>query len=71
MAEQGVVPSFKAFWSPLSNYLCLAFMVMIVGVMWMIPGIRASVYAIPVWVLVIWGFYLLSRAKKASQPALR
>jgi aromatic amino acid transport protein AroP len=39
--------------------------------MWMIPGIRASVYAIPVWVLVIWGLYRVSQARKAAQPALR
>jgi L-asparagine transporter-like permease len=57
MAAQGVVPSFKAFWSPLSNIVCLAFMVMIVSVIWMIPDVRASVYAIPVWLLIIYGFY--------------
>ena len=59
MAAQGVVPSFKAFWSPLSNIVCLIFMAVIVAVIWMIPDVRASVYAIPVWLLIIYVFYLL------------
>ena len=63
MATQGVVPSFKAFWSPFSNVLCLAFMAVIVSVIWMIPDVRASVYAIPVWLLVIYGFYRLRLIK--------
>jgi len=71
MGEQGVVPSFKTFWFPFSNYLCLAFMAMIIVVMLMIPGIRVSVYAIPVWVLVLWGFYRLRLANKAAQTALQ
>ena len=71
MGEQGVVPSFKTFWFPFSNYLCLAFMAMIIVVMLMIPGIRVSVYAIPVWVLVIWGFYRLRLANKAAQTAMQ
>ena len=68
MKEQGVETGFKTFWFPFSNYLCLAFMLGIIGVMLAIPGVRASVYAIPVWVLIIWGFYLLrmSKAKALS-----
>ncbi len=57
MGEQGVTPSFKTFWFPFSNYLCLAFMVMIIGVMLAIPGIRESVYAMPVWVGIIYIAY--------------
>lgn len=59
MGEQGVVPSFKTFWFPFSNYLCLAFMLMIICVMLAIPGVRASVYAIPVWVGIIYVAYRL------------
>ncbi|MGE7956326.1 amino acid permease [Pseudomonas sp. NPDC089530] len=63
MNRQGIVPSFKTFWFPFSNYLCLAFMLVIIGVMLMIPGIRVSVYAIPVWGLLIWAFYRLRLAR--------
>ena len=65
MGEQGVVPSFKTFWFPFSNYLCLAFMVMIISVMLAIPGIRESVYAMPIWVGVIYIAYRM-RIKKGS-----
>ena len=71
MGEQGVVPSFKTFWFPFSNYLCLAFMLMIIVVMLMIPGIRVSVFAMPVWVLLIWVFYRMRVAKTAAQAALQ
>ncbi|MCZ4128250.1 amino acid permease [Stutzerimonas balearica] len=53
MQQRGVEPSFKAFWYPLSNYLCLAFVAAILVIMLWIPGIRMSVYAIPFWVLLL------------------
>ena len=65
MNAKGVEPSFKAFWFPLSNYICLAFVLFILGVMLMIPGIQVSVYAIPFWVLFIWVCY---RLKQVSNP---
>ena len=43
--------------------LCLVF---ILGVMLLTPGIQVSVYAIPVWLLVMYGCYRLKR-----QPAVR
>ena len=66
MGQRGIVPGFKAFWSPYTNYLCLAFMAMIIYVMLMIPGVRASVYAIPVWVLILFVFYRIRLAKTRS-----
>ena len=69
MTEKGETPAFKAFWSPFSNLLCLAFMAVIIAVIWMIPDVRASVYAIPVWLLIIYGFYQvrLSTGKPLSR----
>ncbi|KAF1051486.1 MAG: Aromatic amino acid transport protein AroP [Stenotrophomonas maltophilia] len=49
-AREGVQTSFRSLWYPFSNYLCLAFVVFILGVMLMIPGIDVSVYAIPIWI---------------------
>lgn len=34
-------------------------MVLILGIMLLIPGIQVSVYAIPVWLLVMYVAYLL------------
>ncbi|MBG4971148.1 amino acid permease [Pseudomonas aeruginosa] len=57
MKRQGVGTFFKALWSPFSNYLCLAFVLFILGIMLMIPGINISVYAIPFWLLLMWLCY--------------
>ncbi|MCC6075136.1 amino acid permease [Pseudomonas sp. GCM10022188] len=51
--REGVQPAFRALWHPLGNYLCVAFMGLILVVMWQIEGIRLSVYAIPVWLVLI------------------
>ncbi|MDX5371250.1 MAG: amino acid permease [Pseudomonadaceae bacterium] len=66
MLAKGVEPGFKAFWYPFGNYLCLAFVVFILGVMLMIPGIQVSVYAMPVWVLFIWICYRIKQAGAAA-----
>ncbi|NMY39984.1 amino acid permease [Pseudomonas sp. WS 5013] len=65
MVAKGVEPSFKALWFPLSNYICLAFVLFILGVMLFIPGIQVSVYAIPVWLLFLWVCYRFKLAAGA------
>ncbi|MDQ7984697.1 amino acid permease [Pseudomonas sp. G34] len=65
MQAKGVEPSFKAFWFPFANYLCLAFVLFILGVMLFIPGIRLSVFAIPFWLLFIWGCYQIRQRRQA------
>ena len=71
MNKTAQVPLFKALWYPYGNYVCLAFVAFILVIMLMIPGIRVSVYAIPVWVVFMWGCYLLKnkRALQASAAA--
>ncbi|MFI7859447.1 amino acid permease [Pseudomonas promysalinigenes] len=61
----GQKPLFKALWYPYGNYLVLAFVVLILGIMLMIPGIQVSVYAIPVWLIAMLLAYL---AKGRRQP---
>ena len=65
MQAKGMEPSFKAFWFPFANYLCLAFVLFILGVMLFIPGIRVSVFAIPFWLLFIWGCFQLRQRQLA------
>jgi aromatic amino acid transport protein AroP len=67
----GQVPLFKALWYPYGNYLCLAFVVLILGIMLMIPGIQVSVYAIPVWLLVMWVCYGIKNKRSASASLAR
>ncbi|SDS31999.1 amino acid permease [Pseudomonas oryzae] len=71
--REGVQPAFKALWHPLGNYLCLAFLGLILVVMWQIEGIRLSVYAIPLWLVVIALCYRLkqSLAGRAAATPLR
>ncbi len=51
--KEGVEPKFKAFWFPMGNIICLAFFIMLLGVMLFIDGISLSVYLIPVWLLFL------------------
>lgn len=65
-AKVGQKLVFPSLWYPLSNWLCLAFMLMILGILLFTPGAAVSVYVLPVWVALLWvGFYL----KAKSQPA--
>ena len=61
LVRRGVQPRFRALWHPYGNYLCLAFLLLILGVMWRIEGIRLSVWAIPVWLAFIALCYRLKR----------
>ncbi|BAP40977.1 aromatic amino acid transport protein AroP [Pseudomonas sp. StFLB209] len=54
MRIKGEALHFRALWFPFGNILCLAFMAMILVVLLMIPGIRISVFMIPVWVVLLW-----------------
>ena len=69
MNRTGQVPLFKALWYPYGNYVCLAFVVFILVIMLMIPGIQVSVYAIPVWVAFMWVCYGIKN-KRVAQRAL-
>jgi aromatic amino acid transport protein AroP len=60
----GQKPLFKALWYPYGNYLVLAFVVLILGIMLMIPGIQVSVYAIPVWLFVMFVVYMVKPRRK-------
>ena len=51
MNKTAQTPLFKALWYPYGNFICLAFVAFILVIMLMIPGIRISVFAIPVWVV--------------------
>ncbi|MCY1399441.1 Aromatic amino acid transport protein AroP [compost metagenome] len=62
LEARGQQPFFKALWYPVGNYLCLAFVALILGVMLMIPGINISVYAIPFWLALIGACYYFKRS---------
>lgn len=57
----GIVPKFKALFYPAANYLCLAFLLMILIIMAMMDSMRPAVIVMPIWILAIWLFYRSKR----------
>ena len=53
----GIVPKFKAFFYPLANYLCLAFLIGVIVLMTTMEEMRLAVMIMPVWLGAIWAFY--------------
>ena len=57
---------FPSFIYPLSNYICLVFLVGILVIMW-ITGMKMSVELIPGWIVLLYLCYLLVKRKKEMQ----
>ncbi|MEE3632889.1 amino acid permease [Pseudomonas sp. AL 58] len=66
----GETTFYKSWGYPLTNYICLAFLALILVVMYLTPGINISVMLIPVWlVLLRLAFWLKKRNEKAAAVA--
>ena len=65
-AAAGQTTFYKSLGYPLTNYLCLAFLGFILVVMWMSENNRISVELIPVWLLVLWALYKVTKGRKAN-----
>ncbi|ATP55427.1 aromatic amino acid transporter AroP [Pedobacter ginsengisoli] len=63
-----VKTKFPSFIYPLSNYLCLIFLVGILVIMW-ITGLKMSVELIPGWILLLYVCYLVVRKKKSGDKS--
>ncbi|SDK26088.1 aromatic amino acid transport protein AroP [Pedobacter sp. ok626] len=61
-----VKTKFPSFIYPLSNYICLIFLLGILVIMW-ITGLKISVELIPGWILLLYVCYLLVRKNKAKE----
>lgn len=48
--------SYPALWSPFSNYLVLAFIAVVLYIMWQ-QGFKESVLIIPIWIVLMFIFY--------------
>jgi amino acid transporter, AAT family len=64
-AAQGEVDKieFKTPWHPVSNYVSLAFLIMIVVLMTTMDSMKMAVYVLPVWLLVLWIGYKSKKTK--------
>jgi len=55
---------FKSPWYPYTNYICLAFLAMIIILMTQIDGMKMAIYILPVWIIIMW---IAFKFKKSSQ----
>lgn len=56
-AAAGIVPKFKSLFYPFADYLCLAFLAMILVIMALMDEMRPAVIVMPIWILAIRLFY--------------
>ena len=59
----GVVSKFPALFSPMSNYIVLAFMLMVLYIIWN-QGFMLSVLMIPLWIVLLFLLFKIVNAKK-------
>jgi len=64
MKLEGKVAKFPALFSPLSNYVVLVFIGMILYIMWT-QGFKESVILIPIWITLMLGLYKVLRLDKS------
>lgn len=57
-----ITTSYPALWSPLSNYLVLAFIAVVLYIMWQ-QGFKESVLMIPVWTVIMFLLYKVLKPK--------
>ena len=61
MRRKGRDPQFKALLYPFGNYLCIAFMLMILVLMCTMDGMRLSAILLPVWILFLFAAFRVLR----------
>ena len=63
---EGKTTLFQSLGYPFTNYLCLVFLAGILVIMYLTPGLRISVYLIPVWLGALGvGYWIRQRQAKA------
>ena len=63
MRRKGRETLFKALLYPAGNYLCIAFMLMILALMCAMEGMRTSAILLPVWIVFLFAAFTLSRRR--------
>ena len=56
MKSEAKKPLFPALWSPFSNYLVLAFIAVVLYIMWT-QGLSGAVIMIPIWIVLMFVLY--------------
>jgi amino acid transporter, AAT family len=58
---------FKTPLHPYSNYVCLAFLVMIVGLMTKMDDMKMAVYILPAWLLILWVGFKIKKSTESKE----
>lgn len=66
MRRKGRETRFRALLYPFGNYLCIAFMMMILVLMCTIDEMRLSAMLLPVWIVFLFGAFKLSRRRQVK-----
>ncbi len=61
--KQGVIPYFRTWFYPWSNYFCLIFLIGILVLMLMTPGLYVSALLIPIWIGFLALSYIIKRLR--------
>ena len=64
MKKEGVKTKFPALFAPFTNYFVLAFMLMILYIMW-VQGFMLSVLMLPVWILILFCIFKFLKQKRS------
>jgi aromatic amino acid transport protein AroP len=69
-AQQRQGTRYPSWGYPLTNYVCLVFLLGILLIMYLTPGMQISVYLIPLWLLVLAGAYFFRKRGQAAAGVL-
>jgi aromatic amino acid transport protein AroP len=67
--EAGEITEYQSWGYPLTNYVCLVFLLGILAVMYFTPGISLSVFLIPVWLIILGVAYRIKIGKDKALAA--
>lgn len=70
IGDEAATLAFKMPLYPYSGYLVLAFLALVVVMMWFIPDFRYALYVGPIWALILTaGYWVKTRRRAATPPA--
>ncbi len=64
--KQGVITRFPSLFYPIGNWICLVFMLAILVIMVMTPGMAISVWLIPVWLVILAIGYTFTKKNRTA-----
>ncbi|MBB5469853.1 L-asparagine transporter-like permease [Paraburkholderia sp. CI2] len=70
MVAAGETLVFRSFWLPVSNWICLAFMALILVILALTPGLSISVWLVPAWLVLMWGGYVIKRRREVARAGM-